>query len=205
MEKDKKIAYIKEDLKDYLLKGCRDETDVNVKIKWKQFTVDHACDSLLSGGIPDYESGFLSFKLFAKVLKKPEDKFDCEKIYEWNYDKYLGSEKKKKEFRRPFVSVMRAYIYQAKNLVAMDDTGTSDPYVEIYSPHPLDNNEEGKKNRKTNTQFMTNNPLWYHTCQFIVEYYNLEEAPPIILNVFDTDEGLLDSTDDFMGRAVINI
>lgn len=100
---------------------------------------------------------------------------------------------------------MRAYIYQAKQLIAMDESGTSDPYVEIYSPHPQDNDKEGKKKRRTCNQSMTNNPLWYHTCQYIVEFFNLEEAPPIILNIFDTDEGLFDSDDDFMGRSIITI
>ena len=34
-------------------------------------------------------------------------------------------------------------------------------------------------------------------------FNDLDRAPPVILNVFDTDEGLLDSTDDYIGRAVI--
>jgi hypothetical protein len=29
------------------------------------------------------------------------------------------------------------------------------------------------------------------------------DAPPIILNIWDKDDELLDSTDDFIGRAVI--
>jgi Ca2+-dependent lipid-binding protein len=48
---------------------------------------------------------------------------------------------------------MRAYIYQAKNLIAMDESGTSDPFVEIYSSNPKDNNEKQRKLRKTETQF----------------------------------------------------
>jgi hypothetical protein len=31
------------------------------------------------------------------------------------------------------------------------------------------------------------------------------DAPPMILNIWDEDTGILDSTDDFIGRAVINI
>lgn len=30
-------------------------------------------------------------------------------------------------------------------------------------------------------------------------------APPIILNVWDHDDGITDSTDDLIGRAVINL
>jgi len=36
-----------------------------------------------------------------------------------------------------------------------------------------------------------------------IEFNDLNRAPPVILNVFDTDEDLLDSTDDFIGRATI--
>lgn len=32
-----------------------------------------------------------------------------------------------------------------------------------------------------------------------------ETAPPIVLNIWDKDDGILDSEDDFMGRAVIPI
>jgi len=32
----------------------------------------------------------------------------------------------------------------------------------------------------------------------------IEDAPPIILNIWDKDEGTFDS-DDFLGRAVINL
>ena len=33
----------------------------------------------------------------------------------------------------------------------------------------------------------------------------LKEAPPIILEVFDSDEGLISDSADFLGRAVINL
>ena len=35
------------------------------------------------------------------------------------------------------------------------------------------------------------------------EFNTIERAPPLVLNIFDTDEDLLDSTDDYIGRAVI--
>lgn len=95
---------------------------------------------------------------------------------------------------------MRAYIYQGRNLPGMDDSGVSDPYVEVYNPLP----ELGKDPpvMKTEVQNQTNNPLYYQTIEFAVEYYDLDDAPPIVLNVYDTDDGLFDS-DDYMGRAVI--
>ena len=35
-------------------------------------------------------------------------------------------------------------------------------------------------------------------------FTKLEEAPPVMLSVFDSDEGFLDN-DDFIGRATIDI
>ena len=34
---------------------------------------------------------------------------------------------------------------------------------------------------------------------------DLDTAPPIILDCYDTDDGLLDMSDDFLGRAVIHL
>jgi hypothetical protein len=56
---------------------------------------------------------------------------------------------------------------------------------------------------RTKTNNDTNNPIFYEVLETIVQFNSLENATPIILNVFDTDEDLLDSTDDFIGRAVI--
>ena len=45
--------------------------------------------------------------------------------------------------------------------------------------------------------------MYYETKDVKYEYQNEELAPPIILSVFDTDDGWLDSTDDYIGKAVI--
>lgn len=69
--------------------------------------------------------------------------------------------------------------------------------MEIWQP---------EKNRpRTATSCDTNNPIYYELKEFYVEKprnVSLEEAPPVILNIFDTDEGMFDS-DDFMGRATV--
>lgn len=96
---------------------------------------------------------------------------------------------------------MRAYIYQGRNLPGMDDSGASDPYVEVYNPSPDTNTDAVFK---TEVQNQTNNPLYYQTIEFVIEYFNLDDAPPIILNVYDTDDGMFES-DDYMGRAVISL
>lgn len=93
--------------------------------------------------------------------------------------------------------MVRCAIYQGSLLPPADSNGTSDPYVEIWSP--------SEQRQRTATSCDTNNPIYYELKEFYIEKpknVTLEESPPIILNIFDTDEGLFDS-DDFMGRAVV--
>lgn len=52
----------------------------------------------------------------------------------------------------------------------------------------------------------TNNPIYYEVKETYVEIpvsSTIEEYPPIILNVFDTEEGSMKKKFDFMGRAVV--
>jgi len=62
---------------------------------------------------------------------------------------------------------------------------------------------------KTNFVEQTNNPIFYETKEFTFESFgNSEEeaiknAAPIVMEVFDTDVGIFDSTDDYMGRTFI--
>lgn len=76
-----------------------------------------------------------------------------------------------------------------------DSNGTSDPYVEVWSPD--------EKSVRTQTNEDTNNPIFYDTKEILYEFDNFESAPPIILNCFDTDESVLGDSEDFLGRAVI--
>ena len=56
---------------------------------------------------------------------------------------------------------------------------------------------------RTQTQDDTNNPIYYEVKEIELEYETIETAQPIVLRIFDTDDDLFDSTDDFMGQAVI--
>lgn len=47
------------------------------------------------------------------------------------------------------------------------------------------------------------NPMYFEALEAWMDFDTPETAPPIVLNVWDKDDGILDSTDDFMGRAVI--
>lgn len=89
---------------------------------------------------------------------------------------------------------IRAYIYQCKDLPAADDEGTSDPYIEVWSPDV----------KKSLTPIVEDNcnPIFFSTLEIYYDFMTPEDSPPIILNIWDKDEGAFDS-DDFLGRAVI--
>lgn len=78
-----------------------------------------------------------------------------------------------------------------------DSTGTSDPYVEVWSP-------DENKIRTENCED-TNNPIYFETKEIIYEFSDYENAPPIVLNIFDCDDGVLGvgDSEDYIGRAVI--
>ena len=48
------------------------------------------------------------------------------------------------------------------------------------------------------------NPSLYQALQIDYDFLNLETSPTIILDCYDIEDGLLDSADDFLGRAVIH-
>lgn len=94
---------------------------------------------------------------------------------------------------------IRAYIYQAESLPPCDESGASDPYIQVWTPDEQD--------IRTAVVEQTNNPIYYEIKDFMLEFNELDDAPPIILNFFDTDEAgmfsLLGDDDDYMGRAII--
>ena len=48
--------------------------------------------------------------------------------------------------KRPDIMQVRAYIFQCKDLPAADDSGTSDPYIEMFDNIEMkDYNKTGKK------------------------------------------------------------
>ena len=91
----------------------------------------------------------------------------------------------------------KVYIYSARDLPAADDNGTADPFIKVWDLASTD--------KKTDYIEDNTNPAYYQTLE--LEYETREKGyksfPPFILDVFDRDADLLDSTDDFMGRCVI--
>jgi len=49
------------------------------------------------------------------------------------------------------------------------------------------------------------NPMFFTCLETLIDFDQPETAPPLILNVWDRDEGAFEGDDDFMGRAVISM
>jgi hypothetical protein len=63
-------------------------------------------------------------------------------------------------------------------------------------------NQDGFK-IETKSIYDSINPVFYETKQFVYEYNTLEDAPPILLNLWDKNNVI--SRDTYLGRAAIRI
>lgn len=104
---------------------------------------------------------------------------------------------KEKPPKRLTPKVLRCYIFQCRDLPSADSDGSTDPYILIRNAENEDIRTEKLKD--------TLNPIFFQTLDVRTQYYKKESGPPIVLDLYDSDMGLLDSTDDFLGRAVIQL
>merc|ERR1712228_1072202 len=92
--------------------------------------------------------------------------------------------------------VLRAHLFQARGLVAADDSGLSDPFAKIIFSHAVNT---------TYTLTETLNPNWDQTLLLgpITLYGHAEEfkkdPPMIIVEIFDEDQK---GDPEFIGRTV---
>ena len=66
--------------------------------------------------------------------------------------------------------------------------------------------KDPKKKKQTVVIEDNLNPLFYQTIEMSYEVRDINDPysyPPFILDVWDEDQDLFDSTDDFLGRAII--
>lgn len=176
-----------EDIPICFFKGnCLDFTDPNAPAKWVKFMPDLAIGVCKKA----HKSGIFQFRLYLHETWK-DGVWDPDTIQSW----------KNKLPKRGNPYHIRAYIYQAENLPPCDASGASDPYVQVWTP--------GETVCKTNVVEQTNNPLYYETKDFQLEFTSMDDAPPIILDIFDVDDvGVFSFTaasdaDDYIGRAII--
>uniref|UniRef100_A0A8C3IJP6 Dysferlin n=1 Tax=Chrysemys picta bellii TaxID=8478 RepID=A0A8C3IJP6_CHRPI len=93
---------------------------------------------------------------------------------------------------------LRCYIYQARDLIAMDKDSFSDPYAIVSFLH---------QSQKTVVVKNTLNPLWDQTLIFYeIEIFgdpqNVADIPPnIVVEIYDHDT-YVSGADEFMGRCI---
>jgi hypothetical protein len=46
------------------------------------------------------------------------------------------------------------------------------------------------------------NPIFFEALEIYYDYDKVENAPPIVMNIWDKDDGVLDG-DDYLGRCVV--
>eukprot|EP00002_Diphylleia_rotans_P036357 TRINITY_DN799_c0_g1_i1.p1 TRINITY_DN799_c0_g1~~TRINITY_DN799_c0_g1_i1.p1 ORF type:complete len:1445 (-),score=361.51 TRINITY_DN799_c0_g1_i1:290-4624(-) len=90
--------------------------------------------------------------------------------------------------------IVRANIYQGRNLIAADDDGLSDPYIIL---------KVGGQKVRTEVRYKTLFPVWNQVLEASADFpENLAFAPEIQVLVYDKD---VVSKDDFMGRFSVNV
>ncbi|XP_054428842.1 myoferlin isoform X2 [Pteronotus mesoamericanus] len=99
-------------------------------------------------------------------------------------------------FDRAYMYHLRCYIYQARNLMALDKDSFSDPYAHVSFLH---------RSKTTEIIHSTLNPTWDQTIIFDeIEIYGepqtvLQNPPKVIIELFDNDQV---GKDEFLGRSM---
>ncbi|XP_058911412.1 myoferlin isoform X2 [Kogia breviceps] len=99
-------------------------------------------------------------------------------------------------FDRVYIYHLRCYIYQARNLMALDKDSFSDPYAHVSFLH---------RSKTTEIIHSTLNPTWDQTIIFDeIEIYGepqtvLQNPPQVVIELFDNDQV---GKDEFLGRSM---
>lgn len=153
-------------------------------MKWVPFIPDQSIGIVKAA----HKAGMFSFKLsLHDVTRNGPIQFKKYKSWKGSVPKRANSVK------------VRAYVYQCMDLIAADAEGTSDPFVSVW--------DINKDEKRTEVCEDNNNPLFYETLELdyeVADMDDLETYPPFIFDVYDHDEGIWDSTPDFLGRAIVD-
>ncbi|XP_006880414.1 PREDICTED: myoferlin-like [Elephantulus edwardii] len=101
-------------------------------------------------------------------------------------------------FDRVYLYHLRCYIYQARNLIALDKDSFSDPYAHVSFLH---------RSKTTEIIYKTLNPTWDQTIIFDeIEIYGepqtiLQNPPKVVIELFDNDQV---GKDEYLGRSIFS-
>ena len=174
MDGDDAICYFKGDAKDF--------TNPNAQLQWVPLVNDRSVGDVSKA----YRAGMLSFKLTIHDLSTGP--LDVKSLPEWN----------SRLPDRPASFKARCYIFQCKELPAADSNGTSDPYIEVWSPHGE------AEERRTKVVEDNINPIFYGCVEVMFYALDLKTAPPMVLEIYDHDDSAFDAN-DYIGRSCIDV
>ena len=131
MDEDKPICFFRDSIENYL-------NNPDAIVNWDEFERDKSVSKVDE----DWKAGLFSFRLYFRDVTK-EGKLDHETVPSWKNP----LSKRQKAYK------MRVSLYQAESLPPADSSGTSDPYVEVWTPD--------KEKVLSHTLNDTNNPIFY--------------------------------------------
>ena len=160
-----------------------DFIDRNPEFRWLPLTNDLAVGKVKHA----HRAGMLQVKLTLNPLRtNPELNFDQYPNWNSSIPKRLSS------FN------LRCFIFQCRDLPPADAEGTSDVYLSVW-------NQTGET-VQTKVIHDNLNPIFYEAKEIQLNIGDLSTAPPIVFNVWDKDEDLLDlDDDDYLGSARIDL
>ena len=97
--------------------------------------------------------------------------------------------------KRSNIVKVRAYCFQARDLPAADEGGSSDPFLRIT---------DCARHHDTKTIFDNVNPIYYETMDMGYEANTIDDLPPIVIDLYDMDVNTITKNSiDFLSRAVL--
>ncbi|XP_055940978.1 multiple C2 and transmembrane domain-containing protein 1-like isoform X4 [Argiope bruennichi] len=151
--------------------------------------------TLTESGKPDVTSPswgqiFLTLTLIPKTQEEKEQFFNKGSLLRLGFNTPSASPMVRRQKTQMWDSVVTIVLVEGKNLLAMDENGTSDPYVKFSL---------GNERYKSKVMFKTLDPQWLE--QFNLHMYT--DQPKILeISVYDKD---FHGKDDFMGRCTIDL
>ena len=156
-------------------KSCLDKAK---EARWRQLVPEKTTGKIKE----DWNAGFIKVRIY--VGRYDPDHDDIEK-HDW------------KKVAKPKLEDWFLYVhtFQCRDLPAADKNGLADPYLKIYCA-----GEE--VTTRDDPRECTLNPRWYETYELKVKIPNVQQAPPIIVYIFDHD---VIGSDDILGVTFINL
>ena len=164
------VYLMKKDVPICYWKGSAQEfSNPNPKYRWLVMKNDQAIGKVTN----DYEAGLIQMKISINDKKKNGP---------INYSQFPAW--KKPPPRRLNSKKIRCFIFQCRGIPAADEDGSSDAYISIW-------NQEGTE-MKTKTIEDSLNPIYFETVELLYDMADLDQAPPIVLNIWDQDSGFIE-------------